>query len=51
LTADQVLQHPWIVGAGNSSEHLADAQEKLKEFNAMRRLKRAGQIVIAVNRL
>jgi len=30
---------------------MSDVQEKLKEFNARRRLKRAGQIVIAVNRL
>eukprot|EP00352_Strombidinopsis_acuminata_P003276 CAMPEP_0176381638 /NCGR_PEP_ID=MMETSP0126-20121128/32040_1 /TAXON_ID=141414 ORGANISM="Strombidinopsis acuminatum, Strain SPMC142" /NCGR_SAMPLE_ID=MMETSP0126 /ASSEMBLY_ACC=CAM_ASM_000229 /LENGTH=226 /DNA_ID=CAMNT_0017745579 /DNA_START=264 /DNA_END=944 /DNA_ORIENTATION=- len=51
LTADQVLMHPWILGSGNNNLHMADVQEKLKEFNAMRRLKRAGQIVIAVNRL
>lgn len=49
--ASAILAHPWIVGKGVPSEHMSDVQEKLKEFNARRRLKRAGQIVIAVNRL
>lgn len=39
LTAKQTLQHPWVQGKGAKREHMEKTQEKLKEFNARRKLK------------
>lgn len=39
LTAKQALQHPWVQGKGAKRDHMEKTQEKLKEFNARRKLK------------
>jgi len=50
LDADALLLHPWISSGGTADKNLPEAQAKMKEFNARRRLKRAGNMVIAANR-
>lgn len=45
------MSHPWMVGHGTPSVELPEVfQQKLKEFNARRKLKRAGMMVMAANR-
>lgn len=51
MTADAIMTHPWMIGNGIPSLHLpAKFQENMKEFNARRRLKKAGYMVMAANR-
>lgn len=51
LTPDAILQHPWIVGNGALNIDFPEVfADKLKEFNARRRLKKAGNMVMAANR-
>ena len=45
------MEHPWIVGEGNPDVNLVDIPEKIKRFNAKTRLKKAGNAVLAMNRL
>ncbi|KAJ8029482.1 Calcium/calmodulin-dependent protein kinase type IV [Holothuria leucospilota] len=53
LTAKQALSHPWVRAefSGANISHMLHTQEKIKEFNARRKLKAAGKAVIAMNRL
>ena len=39
LTAVEALHHPWVRGYAARSNHMEDAQSKLKQFNARRKLK------------
>ena len=39
LTAVEALQHPWVTGYAARCNHMEDAQSKLKQFNARRKLK------------
>jgi len=39
LTAVEALQHPWVRGNAARGSHMEDAQSKLKQFNARRKLK------------
>uniref|UniRef100_A0A1I8IQ67 Protein kinase domain-containing protein n=1 Tax=Macrostomum lignano TaxID=282301 RepID=A0A1I8IQ67_9PLAT len=39
LTAGQALRHPWVGGLAAREDSLAEAQNKLREFNARRRLR------------
>lgn len=41
LTAAQALNHPWVTGNAAKNSHMEDAQSKLKQFNAKRKLKAA----------
>jgi len=51
LTPDAILQHPWIVGNVAPNKEFSDSYTKnLKEFNARRKLKKAGNMVMAANR-
>lgn len=51
MTCDKIMAHPWIVAKGIPSVELPETfNEKLKEFNARRKLKRAGYMIIALNR-
>lgn len=51
LTPDAILAHPWIVGNGAPNIDFPEVYtDKLKEFNARRRLKKAGNMVMAANR-
>lgn len=51
LTAKQALQHPWVQGKGANFKHMGQTHEKLKEFNAKRKLKAGMLGVLAVNEL
>lgn len=39
LTTLQALQHPWVTGKATNFAHMDNAQKKLQEFNARRKLK------------
>jgi len=49
--AEQILAHPWIVGHSNPEDNLAEVPNKIKEYNAKKKLKKAGQVIVAVQRL
>lgn len=50
LDADAILAHPWIKGEDTPREELQGFTENMRQFNARRRLRKAGTMVIAVNR-
>ena len=50
LDADGILAHPWIKGEDTPREELPGFTENLRKFNARRRLRKAGTMVIAANR-
>lgn len=50
LDADAILSHPWVAGDGNRQVEMPETIKNLKEFNARRKLKKAGYMVIAANR-
>ena len=47
LTATQALQHKWIKEAA-AEPALPETQEQLRKYNAMRKFKKAAQVVMAV---
>ncbi|XP_075457976.1 calcium/calmodulin-dependent protein kinase type IV isoform X1 [Ascaphus truei] len=51
LTTHQALQHPWVAGKAANFAHMDNAQKKLQEFNARRKLKAAVKAVVASTRL
>nr|XP_033785016.1 calcium/calmodulin-dependent protein kinase type IV [Geotrypetes seraphini] len=51
LTTHQALQHPWVTGKAANFAHMDNAQKKLQEFNARRKLKAAVKAVVASTRL
>jgi len=51
LNAEQILQHPWVVGEGTPKDNLPEVPKMIQEYTAKRRLKKAGQAIIAVQRL
>ncbi|XP_077988978.1 calcium/calmodulin-dependent protein kinase type IV-like [Glandiceps talaboti] len=51
LTVKQALQHPWVLGNAAKFRHMEVTQEKLKEFNAKRKLKAATQAVMIATRM
>lgn len=50
MSLNAILSHPWIAGSGAANIELIDVPSLLKEFNARRRLKKAGNMVMAANR-
>ena len=50
LDIDGILAHPWIKGDDTPREDLPGFTENLRQFNARRRLRKAGTMVIAANR-
>ncbi|XP_032873308.1 calcium/calmodulin-dependent protein kinase type IV [Amblyraja radiata] len=51
LTTYQALLHPWVTGRAANFVHMNNAQRKLKEFNARRKLKAVVKAVVASSRL
>lgn len=50
LNADQILAHPWIKGEDTPRKEIQGFTENMRKFNARRKLRRAGTMVIAANR-
>lgn len=50
LDIDGILNHPWITGEDTPRKELADVKEKIKKYNAARKLKKATLSIIAANR-
>lgn len=51
IDADGILNHPWIINQGNPDNNLPDVPAKMKEYNARQKMKKAGNAIIAINRL
>ncbi|KAL5003975.1 hypothetical protein ScPMuIL_017431 [Solemya velum] len=49
-TAEQALQHPWVKGKAAKSDHMSETHEKIKTFNANRKLKAATEAMLMVAR-
>jgi len=47
LDAQQILDHPWVSGASTPRKELPNVLEKIRDFNAKRKFKRAGYMVMA----
>ncbi|XP_069138753.1 calcium/calmodulin-dependent protein kinase type IV-like [Argopecten irradians] len=41
LSVDAALRHPWVTGIAAKGDNLIETQEKIREFNARRKLKGA----------
>jgi len=39
LTAVQALKHPWVAGKAANYEHMEPTLDKMKQFNARRKVK------------
>ena len=50
LTAEEISQHPWVVGEKTPRTELPKVTNKIKEFNTKRRFKKAAYLVMAANR-
>lgn len=50
MNAEQIMAHPWIQGESTPRNSLPTVSEKMKEYNAKRRFKRLGYLVVAANR-
>jgi len=48
--ADALLSHPWIMGDKTPRKMLPTVLTKMKEYNAKRRFKKAGYLIIAAHR-
>jgi len=51
LSADEILQHPWIISADTPDKILDQVPIRVKEYQARRRLRKAGHAVMALNKL
>jgi len=51
LKADEILQHPWMTGESTPQKELDEVANKIKEYNAKTRFRKAGQAIIALTRL
>eukprot|EP00299_Pterocystis_sp_00344_P012669 c6114_g1_i3.p1 GENE.c6114_g1_i3~~c6114_g1_i3.p1 ORF type:complete len:201 (+),score=52.24 c6114_g1_i3:524-1126(+) len=51
LTANEVLEHPWITCADLSTEHMQRSFENFKQYNAKRRFRRVGTAIKSLQRL
>lgn len=47
LTAKEAVAHPWVQGKGAKNEHMKTTQEKMREFNAKRKVKGGAFAVMA----
>ncbi|XP_071169840.1 calcium/calmodulin-dependent protein kinase type IV-like [Mytilus edulis] len=51
ITVDQALQHPWVKGSAAKNEHMAEAQNKIKEFNADRKMRTTMDVTLLAARV
>jgi serine/threonine protein kinase len=50
LDIEGILAHPWITGEDTPRTELSDVKEKIKKYNAARKLKKATLSIMAANR-
>jgi len=50
ITAEGVLQHPWITGQASDKAFGSSHNERLKQLQARRKLRRGVQMIMAVNK-
>jgi len=50
LTIYEILSHPWISGEDTPRNELPEVQEKIRKYNALRKMKKATAAIIAANR-
>jgi len=50
LDADGILAHPWVKGEDTPRSEIQGFTENMRKFNARRKLRRAGTMVLAANR-
>lgn len=50
MTADQMLEHPWVKGTATPRTELTTFNEQLKSYNAKRKFKKAGYLIMAAHR-
>lgn len=50
MTIDDILNHPWITGEDTPRTELPEVQEKIKKYNATRKLKKATYAIIAASK-
>uniref|UniRef100_A0A2C9M6Z5 Protein kinase domain-containing protein n=1 Tax=Biomphalaria glabrata TaxID=6526 RepID=A0A2C9M6Z5_BIOGL len=48
LTASAALKHVWVTGMANKKTHMETTVDKIKEFNARRKLKFTTDVILAV---
>jgi len=48
LTADELLEHPWVKGTSTPRVQLPNVTQQIKEFNARRRLKVISDLFISI---
>lgn len=48
-SAEEILEHPWLHSKPNVD--LPEVPQKIREFNARRRLRRAATAIMAINKL
>ncbi len=51
MKAEDILQHPWMLGENISMKELEEVPGKIKEYNAKARFRKVGQAIIALQRL
>ena len=52
FTAEQILNHPWIVSGGDAPYiPLNSVPEKIKQYNSRRKFRKGGLAIMAANRL
>lgn len=50
MTIDEILSYPWIVGDDTPRNELPEVQEKIKKYNAIRKMRKAAAAIMAANR-
>ncbi len=50
LTAEGVLAHPWITGQTSEKKFQSSHNDRLRQLQARRKLRRGVQMVLAVNK-
>lgn len=50
ITIEGILSHPWLTGEDTPRTELPEVQDKIKKYNAARKLRKAANTIMAANR-
>jgi len=50
LKGEEIMKHPWMIGDVTPRKNLPHVSGKIKEYNAKKRLKQAGILIVAANK-